>query len=397
MQANITEWRPRAWQWLLAGSLIVALGTAAFALARQPELDPLLPFSLLSGAIFGVVLQRSRFCFYCICKDVFEHRAIAGALGLLVALAVSTVGYHVVFGAFLPDALPNRLPPGAHIGPLSLALVFGAAAFGLGMALAGSCISAQFYRLGEGAFGGLFALFGALIGFILGFLSWNSLYLNFIQGATVWWLPHDLGYGGSLLLQLGVCIALAVALVAIAKPATTPSNEPLAQAIFGRRWPTYIGGLIIGMLGTLAYLRVAPLGVTAELGSLARTAAINWLPFFPSRLEGLDSFRGCAAVVKETVLSHNGLFVIALIIGAWAAALPAGDFKPKWPNAKQSLRLFVGGVLMGWGSMLALGCTVGTLLSGIAAASLSGWVFALVCIAAAWLGWWLRRRFAWLA
>lgn len=41
--------------------------------------------------------------------------------------------------------------------------------------------------------------------------------------------------------------------------------------------------------------------------------------------------------------------------------------------------------------MLALGCTVGTLLSGIMAAAVSGWVFALFCFAGAWLGWRLRQ------
>jgi hypothetical protein len=45
---------------------------------------------------------------------------------------------------------------------------------------------------------------------------------------------------------------------------------------------------------------------------------------------------------------------------------------------------------MGWGSMLALGCTVGTLLSGISAFALSGWVFGAAVIGGVWLG--LRLR-----
>ena len=43
----------------------------------------------------------------------------------------------------------GRLPPGAHIAPVSWVLGAGAFSFGVGMAIAGSCISAQFYRLGE--------------------------------------------------------------------------------------------------------------------------------------------------------------------------------------------------------------------------------------------------------
>src|SRR5690606_10853809 len=155
------------------------------------------------------ILQRSRFCFYCITRDFLEQRASSGLLGLLTALAVGTLGYHAVFGAFLPEAAAGRLPPGAHIGPVSFALIMAAGAFGFGMALAGSCICAQLCRLGEESFGGLLVLAAVLLGFVLGFYSWNFLYLRLIQSAPVVWLPHSLGYGGSLLAQLLLIVALA--------------------------------------------------------------------------------------------------------------------------------------------------------------------------------------------
>jgi hypothetical protein len=49
---------------------------------------------------------------------------------------------------------------------------------------------------------------------------------------------------------------------------------------------------------------------------------------------------------------------------------------------------------MGWGAMIALGCTVGVLLSGIHAGALSGWVFLFFCFAGIAAGLWARRRFA---
>ena len=131
---------------------------------------------------------------------------------------------------------------------------------------------------------------------------------------------------------------------------------------------------------------------TAELGSLARTAAdhAGWLP---SRLEGLDTLRGCATAVKAVFWSNNGSFVAGLVLGAFGAATFAGDFQPRRPRAAELGRALVGGVLMGWGAMVALGCTVGTLLSGIMAAALSGWVFLVFCAAGLWVGWRVRRRF----
>lgn len=377
---------------LLALGLTVTLLAGAWLLAAGDAGSQALSLSLLGGAAFGLLLQRSRFCFFCITRDFIEQRRPDGLLGLLAALAVGTLGYHLVFGAFVPDPGSGRLPPDAHIGPLSWVLALSATLFGVGMALSGSCISAHLYRLGEGTFASFFALLGALFGFFLGFLCWNPLYLLSIQQAPVLWLPAWQGYGVSLLLQLALLGALAGWLLRYLQAPGAPSLAAgsLLQLLFGARWPTWVGGLLIGFLATLSYLRVAPLGVTAELGSLARTAAdgLGWLP---ARLEGLDGFAGCATVVKDSLLSNNGLFILGLLLASWASALLAGDCKPQWPQAGELLRNLCGGVLLGWGGMLALGCTVGTLLSGIMAGAVSGWLFALFCLLGIVLGLRLRR------
>ncbi|CAD5106462.1 YeeE/YedE family protein [Zestomonas carbonaria] len=375
---------------ITAALIALALLAAAWLLAEGQQ-GRAMSFSLLSGALFGLLLQRSRFCFFCITRDFIERRDPAGLLGLLAALAVGTLGYHVVFGAFLPDPSGGRLPPDAHVGPLSWVLALAATVFGIGMAISGSCISAHLYRLGEGALASLLALVGALIGFFLGFLCWNTLYLLSIQQAPVIWLPNRLGYGGSLLLQLALLGALAAWLLRYRQAPTTAESPPnLLRLLFGARWPTWIGGLLIGTLAVLAYLRVGPLGVTAELGSLSRTAAdgLGWLP---QRLEGLDGFSGCATLVKDSLLSNNGLFVLGLVFAAWASALLAGDFQPRRPTGGELLRNLLGGVLLGWGAMLALGCTVGTLLSGVMAGAASGWLFGLFCLLGILLGLRLRR------
>lgn len=370
--------------------ILAGLLAAAGWLAQQPGEGRLLAFWALAGIFFGIVLQRSRFCFYCVATDFFERRDARGFIGIIAALALGTIGYHAVFGAFQPVPVPDRLPPGAHVGPLSWVLPLGALAFGFGMALSGSCISAHLYRLGEGSLASPLALLGAGLGFVLGFLSWNALYLRALQEAPVTWLPGHLGYGGSLALQLALLGVLALWLLRYPWPPSPRAASPLA-AVFRERWPTYVGGILVGFLGVIAFFRSGALGVTAELGSLARTSA-DYFHLLPERLEGLDGFAGCATVVKETLLSRNGVFVLALTGGAFAAALAAGQFKPAWPDGKTLLRNFVGGIFLGWGAMVALGCTVGTLLSGIMAAAVSGWVFAAFCLAGAWAGWRLRKR-----
>jgi len=381
---------------LSRSSVVAGLAAAAlfFWLVLQlPERDALgrsLPLSMLLGGAFGVLLQRSRFCFYCIARDFFERRDPRGLLGIVVALAVGLLGTYAIFGAWMPVPSATRLPAEAHIGPVSWVLALGALVFGIGMTVSGSCISAHLYRLGEGSPTAPFALVGAAAGFALGFLSWNDLYLRAVQEAPVIWLPRFLGYGGSLALQLGVLALVALLLMRHRAPVEAAATS-LFDAVFRRRWPAYFGGALVGALATVAYLRVGPLGVTAELGSWSRTAA-DGLGLLPKRLAGLDTFAGCATALKEALLSRNGVFVGGLILGALAAALVAGQFQPRLPTARDVVRGLAGGVLLGWGAMVALGCTVGVLLSGIFAGAASGWVFAIFCLLGVWLSSLAARR-----
>lgn len=376
--------------WAAVLTSVAVLSTAFFLHKHLGSLPggAALALSLVFGLSFGVLLQRSRFCFYCVSRDFIEQRDARGLLGIVAALAVGTLGYHAVFGAFLPEPAPGRLPPGAHIGPVSIVLVGASFTFGLGMALAGSCISAQLYRLGEGVVTAPLALLGTVVGFILGLRVWNTLYLDHIQEAPVVWLPHHLGYEGSLAVQL-LGLGLLAALLWWRHRAPAPAA--LDAPWWRRRWAPHTGGILIGSLGVIAFLRVSPLGVTSELGSIARTLADQqqWLP---SRLEGLDTFRGCVTTVKETLWSNNGSLVVGIVLGSLVAAVLAGDFRPRWPSVREAVRALIGGMLMGLGSMLALGCTVGTLLSGIMAAAASGWVFLLFAGLGLVAGWWLRRQ-----
>jgi uncharacterized membrane protein YedE/YeeE len=278
-------------------------------------------------------------------------------------------------------------------------LALGAFVFGIGMAVSGSCISAHLYRLGEGSPTAPFALIGTAAGFVLGFMSWNPLYLAVISGAPVVWLPHQIGYAGMIAATF-VALALLAMLTLRASRLKLKGRdggkvdlERVLCAIFVNRWPAYVGGLAVGVISAVAYLRVAPLGVTAELGSLARTAAADW-GILPSTLHGLDSFRGCVTVVKQALLSNNGLFIAGLVLASFATAIVAGEFKPRMPRFDEVWRGVVGGLLLGWGAMVSLGCTVGVLLSGINAGALSGWVFLIFSFAGVAGGLWARKRFA---
>jgi hypothetical protein len=86
--------------------------------------------------------------------------------------------------------------------------------------------------------------------------------------------------------------------------------------------------------------------------------------------------KGCVGVVSSAI-TNNGWLIIGLVLASFASALSGNRFTPQLPSPTSALSALAGGVLLGWGSMTALGCTVGVLLSGTQAFALSGLVFGI--------------------
>lgn len=385
-------------RFLVAGGIVLVALAAAVFLSARPGDGAALALSLVLGLALGFAFQRSRFCFFCHARDFIELRDPRGLLAIVLALAIGAAGYHFLFGAWLPKPIPPRLPPDAFIGPVSWVLALAGLVFGLGMAVSGSCISAHLYRLGEGAPAAPFALAGAMLGLGLGFVTWNPLYLLAVAEAPSLWLPHFLGYGGSLLLEIGILAALALWLMRYL-PATSPAAPPARNLterlgrLFEGRWPYWTGGVVVGVIGFAIVLRLPPLGVTAALSAAAREGGTA-LGALPQRLEGLDVLKGCATLIQSGLLSPNLMLILGIVAGGFAGGIAARQFTPAVPQSRDVARGLIGGTLLGWGATTALGCTIGTLLSGIMAGAVSGWVFAVAAFAGVWLGLFLLPRVA---
>jgi uncharacterized membrane protein YedE/YeeE len=313
-------------------------------------------------------------------------------MSVLVAIATGAIGYSVVFGQFLPDTSSDSLPPGAHIAPISWPLALAAFAFGIGMALSGACISGHLYRLGQGYLRAIPALIGSVVGFALGFFSWNWFYLNAISDSPTLWLPHYIGYSGSLILTLLVLALIGV--VALKKGVnseafrSSPSqfvsvSTSLYRAIH-ERWSPITTGAIVGVIGVVAYLRIEPLGVTRQISTTTRTL-MDKQQIGPETINGLDRMAGCIAVVSEAI-TNNGWLILGIVVASFAAALSGNRFKLSKLTARNATSALLGGVLLGWGSMISLGCTIGVLLSGTQAFAVSGWVFFAFAGLGVWIG-----------
>ena len=131
-------------------------------------------------------------------------------------------------------------------------------------------------------------------------------------------------------------------------------------------------------------MRIEPLGVTRQLSAISRKE-FEKQSLLPETINGLDTLAGCVGLVTETI-SNNGWLIIGFVLASFAAALLANRFKFEIPTVRNSSTALIGGIVMGWGSMTALGCTVGVLLSSTQAFAVSGWVFFLFSFLGVYLG-----------
>lgn len=97
---------------------------------------------------------------------------------------------------------------------------------------------------------------------------------------------------------------------------------------------------------------------------------------------------GAQATLENGILNHPESWRnFGVISGALAATLIASGFKiKKIKSKKQVVAAVVGGLMMGYGARLALGCNIGAFYSGISSLALSGWVFALSLFIGAIIG-----------
>jgi len=393
--------------------LVAKVGVVALALLGLAVFNSLqLGVMWAIGLAFGFILQRSRLCFASAFRDLFLMREGRNMKAILAGLAVATAGFALLMQKAIPDAGAGALPNQAHVVPASLALVIGGALFGTGMVVAGGCVSGSLYRVGEGYVASAAALVGVLGGLELAAHSWNWWYVHSISISPIVWLPSSLGYAGALILTGVLLLAAYLGLTwwESGKPPMIglkrkAEDEPVGfhakvahsyRRVFVKGWPMIAGAVALAVLNVFAYTYQGPLGVTGELSAWSdRLAGLaGWAA--PALL-GADQLAGCnlASGPGGTWLTSTFALDGGLIFGAFVAAVLASEFKIRWARQKRRyVQSIAGGVAMGYGAALAVGCTIGAFFSAIPSLGLNGWLFALSLLAGAFAGVKIIQRIA---
>ena len=316
------------------------------------------------GAVFGFLAQRSAFCTRSAVLDIARGRDLTALAtwGAGFAAAILGVQLLLVFGHL--DVVETRFFSTAQ--SLSGALV-GGALFGLGMVLARGCVSRL---LVLSASGNLRAVYSSLVVAIVGLAT----------------------YGG-------VLVPLRDAIGGLWSTAAVGGNDVLAHAGLGQQ-----AGIVIGLLLAVAAIALAfrarlsvwrlaggvGVGLTVVAGWYF-TYTLSLQVFEPIQAESLSFIRplattGALATGSESLAGLDQGVLFGTLLGALAAALIFRDFRIATfsePGTPSVLRYTIGAALMGFGGILAVGCTIGAGFTGGSVLALSSLTGLLAMVASA--------------
>lgn len=315
---------------------------------------------LLIGTLFGAIVQKTNFCTMGSLSDMLNFGDARRFRAWLFAAAVAvaaTQALHLFGGVDLSRAI-YLTTTFDWFGA-----VLGGTLFGFGMVFAGGCASRNLVRAGTGDLRSMFVV--VVIG-VAGYATIGGL-LGPMRAAIATATSLDLASAGmsdqsvaAFLAKTGVIEkgrAEGVAAVAIV---LLVSAFTLGDRDF-RTSPNHLLGAIgIGLCVAAGW------GLTAlAYDEMASTAAVpTSLTFVRPAGDTLDWIERYTA---GPVPNFGVASVFGTMLGAFLVALVTGRLKlATFFDAQDTLRHLFGAVLMGVGGVMALGCTVGQALTGVA-------------------------------
>lgn len=334
-----------------------------------------------AGAVFGFVANRTSFCTMGAVSDVVNMGDWNRMRMWVLAMAVAVLGTAALQLAGLFDA-SKSIYTASRLNWLSH--LVGGLCFGVGMTLASGCGSKTLIRLGGGNLKSLvvftFLAIGAYMTMRGLFGVWRVRFLDSV--ATE--LPHGQDLPAFL---TAAGVAPASALLAAAG---SVGGALLLWALARREaWRTDIllGGIAVGAVvvggwyvsGHLGYIAEHP--ETLEEAFVAtnsgRAESLTFVAPLAYTLELLLLWSDTSRIVTFGIASTLGV-----IAGSLAYAVLSRSFRLEgFRDAGDLVRHIVGGLLMGFGGVTGLGCTIGQGVSGISTLALGSFLTTAAIIA----------------
>jgi len=343
--------------------------------------------------IMGAVANKTNFCTMGAVSDWINIGDTGRMRAWVFAMAVALAGVLVLEAAGTANLYAETFPPYRTANFAWLRYILGGLLFGIGMTLGSGCGNKTLVRVGSGNLKSLVVL---VVGSIAAyFMMWSALY----EKAFVPWInPTTVN-----LAQYGV-----------------PNQElsTVLAAMFGMQsapWFHLLAGALI-VAGMLAFVFRSPdfrgsrdnilgggvvgLAIVAGWWITSGDWGKRWKEYaemaidVPSRVQVQsytfvspmgDTARYLLDPANLLLINFGVMALAGVIAGSFLYALATRSFRLEWfSSGSDFARHAVGGVLMGVGGVLAMGCTVGQAITGVSTLAIGSFLtFLSIVIGAA--------------
>lgn len=333
------------------------------------------------GFVFGFIGNKTNFCTMGAVSDVVNMGDWNRMRMWLLAIAVAILGATALEYAGVIK-LSNSIYQTPNFTWLSY--IVGGLVFGIGMTLASGCGSKTLIRVGGGNLKSLVVLvFMAIAAYMTLRGLFGAFRVNVLEQASIQ-MAGNQDIPSILSRMLGAerrMVLLVTALVI--------SGALLLFAFMKREFRQLdfiLGGIVTGLVVVGGWYLSGKLGYLAEHPDTLQEA---WVATNTSRMESF-SFVAPQAFLLELLMfwtdtSKIVTFGIAsalgVIAGSMVYALVSKNFRLEaFRDAADMIRHIVGGIMMGFGGVTALGCTVGQGITGFSTLALGSIVTFLAIV-----------------
>jgi hypothetical protein len=324
----------------------------------------------VAGIVFGATAQRTNFCTMGAVSDAVLMGDFRRLRAWVLAIALALLGSQALHSAGIVD-LYQSIYLTANLGWLGA--IVGGLLFGFGMTLAGGCGYRSLARVGAGNLKSLVVLLvlgiaaSMTLGGLLALLRiWVIEPTNVVLGGTS--NPRSQGIVDLLAALFGTQPG-SLRWVVVGLVAAGLLWFSLKDKGFRNSAPNLAAGMIIGVLIPLGWLITGVLG--ADEFEPVPLFSFSFIAPLGHSLQYLMTFTG--ATISFGIGSVGGV-----IVGAFLSALVARQLRlESFADAADFKRHLIGAALMGFGGVVALGCTIGqgvTGMSTLALGSVIAWL-----------------------
>jgi len=325
--------------------------------------------AFLIGIVFGAVGNKTNFCTMGAVSDWVNMGDRNRLRAWLLAIGLAIVLSQVLQSRGLVD-LSQAIYLTTNFGWLGY--ILGGFLFGVGMTLASGCGQRTLVRVGGGNLKSLVVLL--FLG-LTAYMTMRGLLalvrVNVIEVTNVSLEAPDQGIDTLIAAALGIDNSTIVTWAATAIIGGGMILYAMISRDFRRSFDNLLAGIVIGL--------IIPAGWYV-------TGVIGFDDFEPVRLESY-TFIAPAAESLQYLMTFTGSTisfgvsaVFGVVLGSFLYVILTGKFRLEYFVGRDDmLRHIFGGILMGFGGVLALGCTVGQGITGMSTLAL-GSLMALVSI-----------------